>query len=221
MPAADRQYDDRAAGLALIRSFLPVSRETEARLDGFAAHLRRWARAKNLVGPDTLTRLWTRHIADSAQVLAAMPEARHWLDLGSGAGFPGLVVANLIAGEPGARVDLVESNGRKCAFLRSAARETRAPAIVHCERIEKFVANWDGATGVVTARALAPLAKLLDLTAPLFEKGCVGVFHKGQDVERELTEASTCWTFSYELVPSRTSGGGALVILRDCERKTA
>ncbi|MEJ8574952.1 16S rRNA (guanine(527)-N(7))-methyltransferase RsmG [Microbaculum marinum] len=204
-----------------MRSFVTVSRETEARLDAFAAHLRRWTRAKNLVGPDTLKNLWTRHIADSAQVVALMPEARRWVDLGAGAGFPGLVVASLVCGDLGSRVDLVESNGRKCAFLRSAARETGVPATVHCDRIERFATDWSGAADVVTARALAPLVKLLDLTAPLIQKGCVGVFHKGQDVERELTEASTYWTFAHELVSSRTPGGGALVIVRDCERKSA
>jgi len=212
---------ERADALSLIRAHLPVSRETEARLDLYAEELRRWSRAKNLVGPETLSRLWVRHIADSAQVLASAPDARRWVDLGSGAGFPGLVVAILLADTQGADIRLVESNGRKCAFLRAAARQAKAPAAVHCERIESFVAGWHKPVDVVSARALAPLSKLLDLAGPLIEAGAIGVFHKGQDVERELTEASTCWKFSYKLIPSWTQSGSALVILRDCERKTA
>ncbi|MCH5378147.1 MAG: 16S rRNA (guanine(527)-N(7))-methyltransferase RsmG [Planctomycetes bacterium] len=204
-----------------MRELLSVSRETEARLHRFADHLKRWTRAKNLVGPETLTSLWTRHIADSAQVLAAVPDSRRWVDLGSGAGFPGLIVAILIADMPGASVHLVESNGRKCAFLRAAARDCGAPAHIHNDRIEKFVENWRAPVDVVTARALAPLGKLVEMAAPLIKSGALAVFHKGQDVERELTEASTCWTLDYELVPSQTQGGSALVIIRDCERKSA
>lgn len=212
---------DRSAGLALIREHMDVSRETEVQLGAYAAELIRWSRAKNLIGPDTLGQLWTRHIADSAQVLSCAPEARSWVDLGSGAGFPGLVVSILLAGVNNADVHLVESNGRKCAFLRAAARQAVAPATVHCQRIEAFIAGWQRPVHVVTARALAPLSKLLEMTAPLIEAGAIGVFHKGQDVEFELTQAATCWKFSYQLVPSWTHSGSALVIVRDCERKTA
>jgi 16S rRNA (guanine527-N7)-methyltransferase len=214
-PAADRE-----AGLSIIEGLVPVSRETRHRLDDYADELARWNRAKNLVSTDTLQSLWTRHIADSAQVLACAPQARRWLDLGSGAGLPGLVVAILVSDSPDAEVRLVESNGRKCAFLRTAARRTGAPVVVHNQRIEDFVAENDVSFDVVTARALAPLPKLLEMAYPLLRTGARGIFHKGQDVERELTEASTCWTFNYQLVASRTRPGSALVVIDDCTART-
>ena len=132
--AADRQK-------ALV--LCPVSRETEERLSVLVEELRRWQRVKNLVGPATLDRIWTRHVADSLQLLDLAPEsARTWLDLGSGAGFPGLVIAIAVLERvPGAVVHLVESNGRKCAFLRHAARLADAPAAVHEGRIEEEVAR--------------------------------------------------------------------------------
>jgi 16S rRNA (guanine527-N7)-methyltransferase len=213
--------DDRAAALTLIRGFADVSRETEHRLYNYVDELKKWSKAKNLVGPETLSSLWTRHVADSAQAVSCAPDARRWVDLGSGAGLPGLIVAALIAERDGASVDLVESNGKKCAFLRAAARRMQAPAKIHCRRIEDFVAEWREPVDVVTARALAPLEKLLDLASPLIARGAIAVFHKGQDVERELTQASTYWKFSYKLVPSRTQQGSALVIVDDCVRKSA
>lgn len=215
MPGRD---PDRAAGLALLGGLVDVSRETVEALDRYADTLARWNAAKNLVGSETLARLWTRHIADSAQALACAPAAARWADLGSGAGFPGMVVAILLAGRAGANVDLVESNGRKCAFLRAVQRETGAAATVRCMRIEAYAAEARS-IDAVSARALAPLDRLLALAYPLLRAGAVGVFHKGQDVERELTEASICWKFSHELVPSRTQPGAALVIVRDCAPK--
>ncbi len=208
--------DDRAGGLSLIQSIAPVSRETVERLDRYTDTLARWSKAKNLVGPETLARIWTRHIADSVQAQACFPDARRWADLGSGAGLAGLGMAIVLSDEPDANVDLVESNGRKCAFLRAAQRETGAPATVQCLRIEDYAANPPAGIEAVSARALAPLDRLIALAAPLLAAGAVGVFHKGQDVERELTEASRCWTFTHELVPSRTQAGAAIVIVRDC-----
>ncbi|TCT11892.1 16S rRNA (guanine527-N7)-methyltransferase [Tepidamorphus gemmatus] len=207
---------DRAGGLALLESITDVSRETRDRLDRYADLLRRWSSAKNLVGPDTLSRLWTRHIADSAQAQACLPAARRWADLGSGAGLPGLIIAILLADRPGACVDLVESNGRKCAFLRAAQRATGAAAQIQCRRIEDYVVTAPADIEAVSARALAPLDRLLTLAFPLLARGAVGVFHKGQDVERELTRASICWKFTHELIPSRTQPGAAIVIVRNC-----
>ncbi len=213
--------NDRAAGLAIVRSLIDVSRETERRLDNYVDELRKWSKTKNLVGPETLSSLWIRHVADSAQTVNCAPDARRWVDLGSGAGLPGLIIAALIADRDGASVDLVESNGKKCAFLRSAARKMAVPARIHCERIEDFTANRHDPVDAVTARALAPLEKLLQMAAPLIARGAIAVFHKGQDVERELTQASICWKCSYKLVPSRTQPGSALVIVDDCVRKSA
>ena len=212
---------DRAAGLALMRGLLPVSRETEARLDRYAALLGRWQRAKNLVAPSTLDTLWTRHFADSAQIVPLAPKARRWVDLGSGAGFPGLVVAMMLAGVPGVRVDLVEANARKCAFLRAVIRETGAPAHVHAVRIEAFLDGLTDPVDVITARALAPLSELVAMTAPQIRRGAPGIFHKGADLDTELAAAATCWDLSFDRVQSRTDASGALLIVRDCAPKSA
>ena len=126
-----------------------------------SASSREWQRRTNLIAPSTEPKLWTRHIADSLQLLALAPRAQIWVDLGSGGGFPGLVIACALADTPGAQVHLVESNAKKAAFLREAARLTGAPAVIHAERIADFVRHAPDRIDVVTARALAPLAELL------------------------------------------------------------
>ncbi|WP_375409041.1 16S rRNA (guanine(527)-N(7))-methyltransferase RsmG, partial [uncultured Methylobacterium sp.] len=143
-----------------------VSRETAAALDVYVEQLRRWQTVKNLVGPATMANVWTRHVADALQLLALAPKATRWLDLGSGAGIPGLILAIAGRDRNGFQVDLVESNARKCAFLLETARLTGAPARVHIARIEDIIARHTG-TDVVCARALAPLRQLLTWTAPL------------------------------------------------------
>jgi 16S rRNA (guanine527-N7)-methyltransferase len=187
-----------------------VSRETIARLDIFVAELRRWQGVKNLVGPGTLDRVWTRHIADSLQLLEIAPAAQSWIDLGSGAGFPGLVLAITASERADMQVDLVESNGRKCAFLRAVARLTGARATIHQARIEDIIAGFSGVE-IVTARALAPLPKLLDWTAPLLTTGSIGLFPKGREVASELTDAAKSWRFDFELHPSLTDSEGQIV----------
>jgi 16S rRNA (guanine527-N7)-methyltransferase len=199
--------DDRARALALT----PVSRETLARLDQFVATLLAWQQRMNLIAPSTEPKLWTRHIADSLQLLALAPEAKTWVDLGSGGGFPGLAIASALADRPGARVHLVESNAKKAAFLREAARVAGAPAHVHAMRIEDFVENFASPVDVVTARALAPLAELLTAAYPLLKSGVVGLFPKGQDVGAELTEAAKCWSIQSTLAPSLTDSKGQIV----------
>src|SRR5712672_2846774 len=126
---------DRTRALALT----PVSRETTARLDRFVALLLQWQKTTNLIAPSTIPNLWTRHIADSLQLLDLAPDAKIWVDLGTGGGFPGLAIACALYGTPGRRVHLIESNAKKAAFLRAAVAETEAPAVVHGVRIEKFV----------------------------------------------------------------------------------
>jgi 16S rRNA (guanine527-N7)-methyltransferase len=201
---------DREQALALT----PVSRETSARLDSFVAVLMDWQQRINLIAPSTEQILWTRHIADSLQLLPLAPEARIWVDLGSGAGFPGLVIACALAETPGARVHLVESIGKKAAFLREAVSATGAPAIVHAVRAEDFAKTPPEAIDAVTARALAPLPKLFDFAYPLLKKGALGLFPKGQDVAAELTEAAKCWTIQASLAPSRTDPRARIVIVR-------
>jgi 16S rRNA (guanine527-N7)-methyltransferase len=192
----------------------PVSDDALARLDKFAALLTDWQRRINLVAPSTLPQVWTRHIADSLQLLPLAPGAKTWIDLGSGGGFPGIPVACALTQTPGAQVHLVESNGKKAAFLREAVRITGAPAVVHPERIENFGDSFGGNADVVTARALAPLKSLLDQTFPFIAKGAIGLFLKGQDVEAELTEAAKYWTVEVELKPSVTSRDGVIVVVR-------
>lgn len=188
-----------------------VSRETAARLDLLVSELQRWQPIKNLVGPATLPQVWPRHIADSLQLTDFAPEAKRWLDLGSGAGFPGLVLAIALGNQPEASVDLVESNGRKCAFLRQVARLTGSPARVHQARIEDAIEDFTGQVEVVTARALAPLTQLLAWTYPLLKTGTVALFPKGRDLNTELTEARKSWTFEAEIFPSRTDSESRIV----------
>jgi 16S rRNA (guanine527-N7)-methyltransferase len=191
---------DRSRALALT----PVSRETLDRLDRFVAVLLEWQQRMNLIASSTEPNLWTRHIADSLQLLALAPQARIWVDLGSGAGFPGVVLACALADNPGARVHLVERSTKKAAFLREIVHVTGAPAEVHPVRLEDFVENLAVPVDVVTARALAPLAALLSATYPLLKTGTLGLFPKGQDVDGELTEAAKCWSIQSSLAPSLT-----------------
>lgn len=211
------QASDRAKAFALT----PVSRETEERLERFVELLLSWQKTTRLVSPATVPRLWTRHVADSLQLLDLMPDARVWVDLGTGGGFPGLVIACALAGRPEVVVHLVESNNKKAAFLREAVRVTGAPALVEAMRAEKFVANFPGDAEVVTARALLPLKLLLELSFPLLARGAVGLFPKGQDVDAELTHASEYWNIDSILVPSRTDSKARIVMVRALERRQA
>lgn len=201
---------DRARGLALT----PVSRETEDRLDRFVELLLQRQQHTNLIAPSTEPVIWTRHIADSLQLLDLAPNAKVWVDLGSGGGFPGLVIACALAGTPGAQVHLVESTGKKAAFLREAANVCGAPAIVYAERISDFAKHAPQHIDVVTARALAPLGRLLGEASPLLKKGAIGMFPKGQDVGAELTEAAKCWKIQMSLLPSRTDPKAKIVLVR-------
>jgi 16S rRNA (guanine527-N7)-methyltransferase len=208
---------DRARALALV----PVSRETAARLDRFVELLLQWQNKTNLIAPSTIPTIWTRHIADSLQLLALAPDAKCWVDLGAGAGLPGLVIACALADKAGARVHLVESNAKKAAFLREAARQVGAPALVHAVRIEDFVKNFKERPDVVSARALAPLEVLLELAHPLLKTGAKGLFPKGQDVDAELTQASKCWSMDVELVPSKTNSPARIVVVRGLRRRSS
>jgi 16S rRNA (guanine527-N7)-methyltransferase len=206
---------DRAAALALT----PVSRETAERLDRFVVLLLRWQRTVNLISPATVSRLWTRHIADSLQLLDLAPQAQAWVDLGAGGGFPGLPLACALAGRPGAAVHLIESNTRKAAFLREAVRVTKAPAFVHAMRVEKFAASFRGHLDIVTARAFSPLNILIAKAFPLLGKsGVTGLFPKGRHAEVELREAARGWKLDASLVPSRTDRSGRIVVIRHLER---
>ena len=187
---------------------LGVSRETLERLTVHLDLLRRWQPAINLVGPATLADPWRRHVLDSAQLAAHLPAgAANLVDLGSGAGFPGMVLALLGVGG----VHLIEADRRKAQFLREVARATGAPATIHAERIER-VQGWPAA--VVTARALAPLPCLLQLADRFLVSDSVCLFLKGKTVERELTNARVSWHMVSETFPSLAEPAGTVLKLR-------
>lgn len=211
---------DLAADKARALALTPVSADTEARLDKFAALLLQWQAATNLISSATMLHLWVRHIADSLQLLDLAPDdAKVWVDFGSGGGFPAIPLACALAARAGAKIHLVESNGKKAAFLREAIRVTGVPAQVHAKRIEDVGDSFGDRVDVVTARALAPLKALCDQSYPLIERGAVGLFPKGQDVDAELTEAAKYWIISADKVPSKTSPEGCIVVVRGLKRR--
>lgn len=198
---------------ASVLSRLPP--ETGRRLDLYVKLLEKWQPTINLVAPSTLREVWHRHVADSLQVRAALPNASVWVDLGSGGGFPGLVTAIVLADTPGAKVHLIESDKRKAAFLRTVSRETGAPADIHAARIEEVVRAWRGAPpDAVSARALAPLSQLVAYAEPFLESGAVGAFLKGESVDAELTGLGAGHKFEIESIPSSIDQAGRLLIVR-------
>lgn len=207
---------DDASALAGV---VDVSRETIERLQLYVDLLRRWQPAQNLVSPKTLDQIWRRHIADSAQLVALFPHARRWIDLGSGGGLPGLVTAILLTGRDGATAHLVESNQRKCAFLRTVIRETGAPATVHEGRIESVVKQWRDPVDRISARALASLTDLLELSEPLLAGGARAAFHKGEDFDAELAEASKSWTVNLVRHKSMIDAGSSVVEILGAARR--
>lgn len=209
-----------AADRARAQELVAVSRETWDRLDRLVPLFLQWQQTRNLIAASTLPAIWTRHIADSLQLLElAPPDAKIWMDLGSGGGFPGLVLACALAERAGAEIHLVESTAKKCAFLQEATTSLDLPAVVHCERVEKLIPAFPKRVDVVAARAFAPLPKLLAMAFPLLKKGALGLFPKGQDVGAELTEASKYWIIDYTLVPSRTDSRARIVVVRNLESR--
>ena len=198
------------------------SDETVERLEAYEATLRQWQKAVNLVAPRSLDQIWHRHFADSAQVAALLPEtSRKIADLGSGGGFPGLVLAAYFVNRPEMRIFLVESDGRKAAFLRESARRLEIPVEILSTRIETD-ATVSRLVGVdtVTARAFAPLSRMFKLAAPLFTAETVGVFLKGESVVREIDEARAHWVFDVELHQSVTDHSGKIAVVRRLRPKT-
>jgi 16S rRNA (guanine527-N7)-methyltransferase len=198
---------DRAAALSLF----PLPKEIEQRLAIYASLLAKWQKTINLVGVSTLPHIWMRHFADSLQVQAAAPDARLWVDLGSGAGFPGLVTAIRLAGDPRAKIHLIEADRRKCAFLREVSRETGAPTVVHAGRIEAVVGEIDDPIEAVSARALAPLPELVVHAAKFLDRGAIGLFLKGQASGGELTDSGLASRYRISTRESITSSTGRLV----------
>ena len=185
-----------------------------ADLETFIARLAEANAVMNLIGPDTLPDVWSRHIWDSAQLLELAPDARTWADLGAGAGFPGVVLAILLKGRPDAHVWLIDSLGKRCRFLQEVVEGLSLPATVINGRAEEQRLKVD----VVTARAVAPMEKLLGYAQPYLQRGAQGLFLKGEKAEAELIEARKVWHFESSLSVSRSDPRGRIVSVRSLRR---
>ena len=185
-----------------------------ADLETFIGRLAEANAVMNLIGPDTLPDVWNRHIWDSAQLLELAPEAGTWADLGAGAGFPGVVLAILLKGRPDTHVWLIDSLGKRCRFLQEIVDELALPATVINGRAEEQTLKVD----VVTARAVAPMEKLLAYAQPYLQRGAQGLFLKGEKAEAELIEARKVWHFESDLSVSRSDPRGRIVSVRSLRR---
>jgi len=183
-------------------------------LELFRARVEETNAVMNLVGPATLPQFWSRHALDSAQLKLLAPEARTWADLGAGAGFPGVVLAILLKDTPGAHVHLVDSLAKRCRFLEQVVAELGLPATVWNARAESLKLKAE----MVTARACAPMTRLLGYALPYYQQGSTGLFLKGENVEQELNEARKSWSFEAELLPSLSDSRGRVVRLRRLHR---
>ena len=195
-----------------------VLRETLDRFETWRRLLEETSAHTNLVGRGTLSDFWHRHALDSWQVFELMPDARTWADLGAGAGFPGLAIAFglMEQGKTDAHVTMVDSVAKKMAFVNSVIKATKAPAIARADRVESLHPVPE--VEVVTARAMAPLGKLLGYVHPFVEKGAVALLPKGGRYNEELTEARKSWTFDVEVLPSRTASEAAILKIRGLTR---
>jgi 16S rRNA (guanine527-N7)-methyltransferase len=193
-----------------------VSRESRQKIETYVKLLLTWQQRINLIGPATVASVWDRHIRDSLQLLPLLPkDVRTIAELGSGAGIPGLVLA--MAAD--LQAHLYESNGKKAAFLREAARQTGTQAIVHNVRLETLSTKTDlPKVQCVVARALAPLPLLLDYAEPFLSEGALGLFHKGQDVDAELTEATKYWRIGLTTHASQCDSRGVILEIREATR---
>jgi 16S rRNA (guanine527-N7)-methyltransferase len=222
MSGADRTGPDAALperGADVLDRFGFVTNSIRQDLTHFVELLRDWQRVHNLVSRSALDEIWTRHVADSLQLLEHAPEFREWIDIGSGAGFPGLIVAIACKDEVDRHVTLVEANLKKAAFLRAAIRETGANASVAAERAEEHGRKMAGRAGVVSARALAPLATILRLAFPYLQGNSVVLLLKGQDFVHEHEIASKSWNYDMVASPSATDSGGRVLAIRNLSPK--
>lgn len=195
---------------------LNVSRESQVKLTLYVETLEKWQKQINLIAPSTLSSVWNRHVVDSLQLLPHIPEdVTAIADLGTGAGFPGLALA---IARP-LHSHLYESNGKKVAFLREVIRRTGAAATVHQMRIEDLAQQTDlPKIQLVVSRAFAPLDHLLAYAQPFFQRGAKGLFHKGQDVDAELTESAKYWKLQFKKHPSSTDSKACLLEVEEAYR---
>jgi len=193
-----------------------VSRESRQKIETYVQLLLTWQQRINLIGPATASQVWERHVCDSLQLLPLLPrDCRSIAELGSGAGIPGLILAMAA----GVEAHLYESNGKKAAFLREAARQTGTRAVVHNVRLETLRSDTRLPTvHCVVARALAPLPLLLEYAEPFLSRGATGLFHKGQDVDAELTEATKYWRMDVSKHASQCDSRGVILEIREALR---
>jgi 16S rRNA (guanine527-N7)-methyltransferase len=206
---------DREAALSLIGA----DDATARRLSIFCEVLARWRRVTDLISENSFPDIWLRHIADSGQLLHLAPAARNWVDLGTGAGFPGMVIAIQLAGIPGARVHCIESDRRKCAFLREVARETGAPAEIHAARIESIDPLALLPVDAVTSRALAPLPRIMEFARVWIENGAIGLFPRGKTTQAQLQGLSSSIAAEIRIHRSQIDPGAEIVSARRGSRE--
>ena len=211
---AARPDPDSAYGAADFARDFGATEAQMADLERFRDRVEETNAVMNLVGPATLPAFWSRHVLDSAQLLKLAPQALTWADLGAGAGFPGVVLAVLLKGSPGAQVHLVDSLTKRCRFLSEVVADLELPAQVHDSRAENLKIPVD----IVTARAVAPLEKLLGFARPYFALGAEGLFLKGESAGQELEDARRAWRFDAEIVPSLSDPRGQVVRIRRLAR---
>lgn len=197
-----------------LAEFVDVSRETLAKIEKIVTLLDDWRFRMNLIGPREMDHIWRRHVLDSLLLAQHIPSNDVTVDLGSGSGFPGLVLAAGLTGQK-AEIVMIETVGKKCAFLREAISHADLKGRVRQGRVEN-VRNLTAAC--VTARAFAPLPKLLDYAAIWLEKGAYGVFPKGRNWQDELTQAQESWTFAYDVIPSTSGGDGVILKISEVSR---
>lgn len=209
---------DGTYGPDRFRAEFRATPEQIGKLETYAALLGKWQKAVNLVARDSLADIWQRHFADSAQLLPVIPPVSSCLDFGTGAGFPGMVIA-ILSDDAGVRVHLIESNARKCAFLREVARQTGTSVEIHNARVEEIAGKGTvNGVDVVMARGVASLARLLDLSEPFFRSDTIGLFLKGRRVDEEVAQARKAWTFELHAHPSVTEPEGTVLEIRALER---
>ena len=214
MSAAHAQRPDPAVSEADFARSVGLDAAAEARLEIFRTMLVDWNARINLVGASTLADFRQRHVIDSAQLIRYAPRAKTWADLGAGAGLPGLVLAILLKDQPAAHVHLVESLAKRCRFLDAVAKTLDLPVSIHNARAESL----DLWVDVVTARACAPLTRLLGFAAPYFKRGAHGLFLKSQEVEAEMAQARETWNFEARIDPSFSDPRGRVLAVERLTR---
>jgi 16S rRNA (guanine527-N7)-methyltransferase len=206
-------FEERADARAFVDALVSDRANAEA-LEAFRGMVLEANRRMNLIGASTLDAFWLRHVIDSAQLLWFAPDARIWADLGSGAGFPGVVLAILLKARHRARIHLIESMSKRCAFLAEVARTLELPVEVHNARAEALSLDVE----VVTARACAPLSRLLGYAWPCLKRGARGLFLKGRGADDEIAQARTTWRFSVSTHASLSDSSGRVLAVSDVRR---